>query len=41
LLFFPKLSADDIALSAEILGRRRYGNRQNSEITRCFAAVFR
>jgi hypothetical protein len=39
--FCRKLSADDMAFSAEILGGRRCGDRQNSEIARCFAAVFR
>jgi hypothetical protein len=41
LLFFAKLSAIDIAFSAEILDGRRSGERKNSEKARCSAAVFR
>jgi hypothetical protein len=39
--FSRKLSASDISVSAEILDRQRFGERQNSEMARCFSAVFR
>jgi hypothetical protein len=34
--FCRKLSADDFAFSPEILARRGLGDRQNSEMARCF-----
>ena len=39
--FSHKLSATDISFSAEMLGRRRFGDLKNSETARCSAAVFR
>src|ERR1700731_4297331 len=38
-VFAGNLSANDVAFSAEILGFRRLGDRKNSGICRCFAAV--
>jgi hypothetical protein len=39
--FGRKLSAQYFAFSAEILARPLFNDHQNSEIFRCFAAVFR
>jgi hypothetical protein len=39
--FRGKLSAGDILFSAEILGRRRFGERKNSGGFRCYLAVLR
>jgi hypothetical protein len=36
LLFWPELTAGGIPLSAEILGYHRFGQRENSDVPRCF-----